>query len=594
MFKLTVYKKVNFSRNFILILLAVMMILVGGKIILAHEKLTLFEEAMGLFQKGDLIAAEKKFRAAKLNVAVTDHNKEIDQKLSILSPIREQMEDWDDKAADEFDDENLDELVDVYENWQKNRAKWIEASPVKKDMYEEMLALTGIDKDLQFYFSKIKSKEIAKLQTGSLKDQDEEETIYNKLNKIPAAYYGSESARTNEIQDAFLKYYQDQMNKMIAADDSLIELVSEANRQFGMLSNFSIDSDWLVSTLDEHLLKVLKTSMDAKDYAAFAEQANSIQKLSAKMDQSNVIVYIEKTKNELLANAKKLAGANKYEDAVKIYEALKPLEDTEQLVAETNLAWDRYEPIRVLQRLYPDKQFPQFVNARNKWGTDSAVAAIDAEGGIYFGKLIGDQDMTVTKGTLLSGTTVNKLELKSSFNGSDIPMIFVDAKSTSRKHQYLAYEIQSSTMTEILNVHADNLTVEPDGALLVDNPVGQGEGELSYYEPDYYGKYSFSKIKVDYTDINVQDITQYQGQKVRFPANIAANSSKGPLVRISQTYNYSTYRYDTSYLLLKGASQVNSYYSSYYIGTFNSYDTITLDTGETVQVPVFQVEKVDN
>ncbi|WP_042462560.1 hypothetical protein [Neobacillus dielmonensis] len=588
MFKLTVYKKVHFSRNFILILLVLMLVLVGGKIILAHEKLSVFEEAMNLFQKGDLVAAEKMFRAAKLNVAVTDHNKEINEKLSILSPIREKMEDWDEKAADDYDHENLEELVVIYEEWQNNQKKWLGASPVKKDMYQEMLALTGLDKDLQSYFSKIKSKEIA-----SLKNKDNEETIYNKLNKIPAEYYGGKFAKTNEIKDIFLKYYQDQLNQLITADESLIDLVSEANRQFGMLSSFSIDSEWLVSTLDEYLLKVLKTSMEAKDYAAFAEQANSIKKLSAKMDESNVIVYIEKTKNELLSNAKKLAEVNKYEDAVKLYEDLKPLEDTEQLIADTNLAWDRYEPIRVLQRLYPDKEFPQFVNVRNKWGADSAVAAVAADGSVYFGKLTGEQDMTVSNGTLPSGTTVNKLDLKNSFTGSDVPMIFVDAKSTTRKHRYMAYEVKGNTLDQILNVEADNLTAEPDGMLLVDNPVGQGEGELAYYEPDYYGQFRFSKIKVDYIDINVQNITQYYGQKVRFNASIETNSSKGPLVKISQTYNYATYQPEISYLLLKGASQINSYYSSYFIGTFNSYDTITTDTGETVQVPVFQVEKVE-
>jgi hypothetical protein len=100
MFKLTVYKKVNWSRNVSLLILIVLLVAVSGKMIMAHEKIQTYKEAVKLYESGKLVAAEEKFRAAKLNVFVTDHNKDIHLILSILTPILEVMEEIDEQAAD--------------------------------------------------------------------------------------------------------------------------------------------------------------------------------------------------------------------------------------------------------------------------------------------------------------------------------------------------------------------------------------------------------------------------------------------------------------------------------------------------------------
>ena len=69
MFKFTVYRKVSLSRNFFLLILIGCLVAVSGKMVLAHEKIATYEEALRLFESGELVAAEKEFRAAKLNVS---------------------------------------------------------------------------------------------------------------------------------------------------------------------------------------------------------------------------------------------------------------------------------------------------------------------------------------------------------------------------------------------------------------------------------------------------------------------------------------------------------------------------------------------
>ena len=560
---------------------------------MAHEKIQTYKDAMELYESGKLVAAEEKFRAAKLNVFVTDHNKDIHLILSILTPIREVMEEIDEKAADYYEENDLDGLVSRYDRWQESQKKWVSGTSVQRDMYGEMLALTHLDKDMKGYFTTIKKTNLDKLVKNTVSGISEEEGIYLLLNKIPAEYFGrGSSAKSKSIETAFEKYYSTKINKVIE-NGSVSAIVDEGVRQFTALRELSLDSSWLEKTLDSNLLEIVRGAINKKDYAAYAESATTIKKLEGNMNGADVFSYIEKSTSDILAKAENLTEANKYEDAIKIYEVLKPLKDTTELIASANLAWDKYEPIRVLKRLYTGKEFPNFVNARNKWGADSAVAAISKDGGIYFGKLSGEKAMVVTEGSIDGALAINKLVFQSSLSSSDTPVLYIDAKSSERKHHYLAYEVSEGSMVKILDVEADKLTVEGNYVLVVDNPVGQGEGEIAYFEPDGNGEYQFSKIKVDYVDILVEDITNYYGEKVRLTAFADTLQKGGALVTLTETYNDSTGLWEKTYLLLKGDSDFTIYENYTVIGTFNSYEDIMDENGQSIRVPVLQVEEVE-
>ncbi|MBV7505692.1 hypothetical protein KW850_10550 [Bacillus sp. sid0103] len=593
MFKSTLYKKVNWSRNVSLLILAILLVGVSGKIIMAHEKLRTYKEAVKLYQSGELVAAEEKFRAAKLNVFVTDHNKDINQKLSILSPIRKAMEEFDNKAANYKEENDLDKLVSIYDRWQESQKKWVSGTSVQKDMYGEMVALTNMDRDMKGYFSTIKKVNLDKLVHDSINGISEEEEIYTILNKIPIEYYGKRSsAKTKEVQTAFENYYSTKLNKIIG-NGSVSSIVDEGNRQFSALKVLSMDSDWLEETLDANLLRIVTKAMNKKDYAAYADAASTIKKLEGNMNDTKVFVYIEKSTGEALTKAENLTAANQYKDAISIYVALKPLRDTAKLISKANLAWDKYQPIRVLERLYTGKEFSTVVKASNKFGADSVVAAISTDGGIYYGQLTGEEAMVVTEGSIEGAPAIHKLVFQSSLSSSDHPVIYIDAKSSERKHRYLAYEVSGGSMVNILDVEADGLTIESNQVLVVDNPVGQGEGELAYFEPDLNRKYQFTQTKETYEDINVEEIANYYGKKVRFTAYTDSQLDDGMLVTLSETFNESTEEWKKTYLLLKGYSEFTTYTSYTVSGVFDSYTDITDENGESLHVPVFQVGKVE-
>jgi hypothetical protein len=460
-------------------------------------------------------------------------------------------------------------------------------------MYGEMVELTKLDKDMKGYFSEIKTGNLEKLTNQTAASISEEEEIFAILNKIPAEYYGDgQSDKTEKIETAFQNYYDAKINKLIS-NGSIPSIVDEGNRQFSALRLLSMNSDWLEDILDSNLLTIVTSAYNKKDYAAFADSANTIKKLEGNMKDANVFTYIEKSTTNALTKAENLIAVDNYKDAISIYEAIRPLEDTTRLIANANLSWDKYEPIRVLERLYPDKEFPAFVNARNKFGADSVVAAVSKEGGLYFGRISGEEAMVVTEGSLDGAPVINKLSFQTSFGNSDNPILFIEAESSERKHYYLAYEVRSGSMVNILDLEADKLTIESRQVLAAMNPVGEGEGEIAYFEPDGNGKYQFTEVKVEYVDIEVKDIGNYYGEKVRFTAYAGTLQAGGALVTLTETYKDSTGLWEKTYLLLKGESDFIIYQNYTVIGIFSSYEEITDENGESVRVPVFQVEKVE-
>jgi hypothetical protein len=199
----------------------------------------------------------------------------------------------------------------------------------------------------------------------------------------------------------------------------------------------------------------------------------------------------------------------------------------------------------------------------------------------------------VTEGTIEGTPIINKLSFQNSFGTSDNPVLYIDANSAERKHHYLAYKVQSGSMVNILDVEADQLTVESRQVLVVENPVGEGAGEVAYFEPDFDGKYQFTKTKETYEDIEVEDITNYFGKKVRFSAYTYSQYGDGMLVTLSETFNDSTEQWEKTYLLLEGYSEFTTYTNYTVSGVFDSYKDITDEFGEIIEVPVFQVEKVE-
>ncbi|OCA88080.1 hypothetical protein A8F94_09685 [Bacillus sp. FJAT-27225] len=384
--RLTSYRKMSLSRNMLLIILAVCLVGVGSKIVLAHEKIATFNEADALYAAGKMRAAEEKFRLAKLNVSVRDHNDVINTRLAELSPIREMVEQLDEQAADYIDDDNLAGLVETEASYQEHRNKWQNGTPAEADMFGEMIAYTKLDQDLKNYFVKQIESLFAKLK-GSL-HADEELTVFNSLSMIPPSYYGGESKKVSTIEKNFTAYFSGRLDKLLTAE-SFYPAVQEGERQFDRLKEFKLESQWLFDTLDSFLLGMLTGPFDEKDYKTFVHRAKDSSDLEADMKDSNAFAFRASSLAGLERTARQLASNHKYEKAIEIYTALSVMTDYSKQIAALESEWDLHEPIRVLKRKYPDEKFVTVIDGRNGFEADSYLAAISEGGILYFGKISG-------------------------------------------------------------------------------------------------------------------------------------------------------------------------------------------------------------
>ncbi|WP_043930422.1 hypothetical protein [Bacillus sp. EB01] len=381
------------SRNLLLVILAFCLVGVGAKIALAHEKIATFNEAEALYAAGKMRAAEEKFRAAKLNVSVSDHNDAINARLAELSPIRELMEHLDEQAADYVEDGDLAGLVKMEAQFQNYRTKWLKGTAAEVDMLGEMVAFTKIEKDFKAYFAE-HIRNLSSRLKGSLL-ADEELTVFDSFSMIPPSYYGGKAKKVSTIEKNFTAYFSEQLEKVLTAD-TFYPAVQEGERQFDQLKRFNMESGWLFDKLDGFLLAMLEEPFEKEDYKTFVQRAKDASDLETALKNGEAFAYRTSKLSGLEKMAGQLASNHSYEKAIEIYKALEPMADYSEQIASLEVEWDLHEPVRVLQREYPDEKFVQVLDGRDRFGADSYVAAISEVGMLYFGKVT----RTVTQGTV--------------------------------------------------------------------------------------------------------------------------------------------------------------------------------------------------
>lgn len=591
MFKLTSYKKIMLSRNILLIVLVCCFIAVGGKVILAHEKLNTYNTAIALFNKGELIAAEKQFRLAQLNVVVSDHNQDISEKLALLSPVKERIEEVDDDAMSASKEQDLETLIIHYNDFSEYKSKIIKGDNIQSEMLIEMLEHTRIEGDFITYFEAQKTLLFAELQEKL--NTEEEKENFLALQSIPFAFFETEEKKKEIIHSTYYTYFASRADSAFQKS-TFSESITEAKRQLKQLDKFSMDGTWLQKKFDSYLVQRLKDSVESNSYSQFAKEAKEVQSLKSQLNEnSESIAYIDKALASIIGEAETLVANDEFDKAIKLFESLATLKDMKTSIEDAKAAWDLHQPIRVLKRMFPEVEFVNHINGRNNWGADSYIVAVSSKNNIYFGWLNHGEEMMVSTGEFFEDPQ-SDLNFASRLSIDGNPVIYFESNSSIRNKRYVAYDVSHSGIDKILDIEADGFTIESPTTLLVDNATGYGEGELSYYEKDdYYGSFEFSSIKVDYTDIMVGEIEQYKGVKVRFSTSLAYSDYESPLVELNSSYNHETFMVEYDYLLLDLGDEYLSNGSFYtFIGTFNHYTEIMIDD-TIVKVPVFMVESFE-
>lgn len=79
--------------------------------------------------------------------------------------------------------------------------------------------------------------------------------------------------------------------------------------------------------------------------------------------------------------------------------------------------------------------------------------------------------------------------------------------------------MRESSIALLYSIEGDSLTIQPDGTLLVVNPVGEGKGQTAIFARSG-GIYQFAGVKQDILDISADSVSQYPNSLVRFTCTV--------------------------------------------------------------------------
>ncbi|MBQ4899790.1 hypothetical protein KB559_13145 [Paenibacillus sp. Marseille-P2973] len=562
---------------------AVMLILIGLKGYGISQKMAWFDEAERLYAEKDLIQAETWYLKARNNTSIDYREDIISARLKELAPItdmKRQLAELSSQGAKATSKGDFDKLMDVYAKLSLLRNTYYTGNGPYSENYREISKSNNVSEKFVSYFAQFKDRFYAdmdhNLDTG---DYSNESFKWNLL-RIPFNFYGDSSKQISELSAKF-KTYDARRIKATASKGLYDTLFAEAKDMLDAYKSHQFEAPWITSTTKELIGSLLEYDLKEENYAAFAKHAKQYKEFANQADPgSSLTEYAEGQIARLMKKAKKMAAQGEYQEAINLYNALSGYQDTGEAVDQVKLAWMAAEPSQLLPIRSEGDSYQHVSGGTDAYGSKIYVTAADETNRIYFGRMNAQEQVQVLSNTdITSNATIRQLSIERKLSNKETPVLLVEADSASRNALYALFEVQDDRIELILWVEADNLTINPDGSLLVENPAGSGEGQIAIYERSG-SYYEFTGVKTVIPEIAPEDIAQYPQKKVRFTCTISAPGE----------FETTAWAGD-NYIVLTGDFQFSEG-PAVITGTFVEYKDIMINE-DLLNVPVVQVDSVE-
>ncbi len=535
-------------QNLLLVSCAIMLILIGYKGYGISQKMSWFDEAERLYAEKDLIQAEAWYLKARNNGSIDYKEDIISARLKELAPItdmKRQLAELNLQAAKATSKGDFDKLMDVYARLSQIRSTYYTENGPHSENYRQISKSYAISENFVSYFAQFKDRFYAdmnhNLETGDYAD----ESFKWNLLRIPSNFYGDSSKQNSELIAKF-KTYDTRRMKYTAAKGLYDNLFADANDMLAAYESHEFAAPWIASTAKELIGDLLKYDLDGEKYAAFAQHAKQYRDFAEQADPgSSLTEYAEGQITRLMKKAKKLSAQGEYQDAINLYNALSSYQDTGDAVNQVKLAWMAADPTQLLPVRSEGESYQHVTGGADAYGSKIYVAATDETSRIYFGRMNAQDQVQVLSNTdLTSGTSIRTLSINRDLSSKETPVLLVEAESDNRKALYALFEVSEDRIELILWVEADDLQINPDGSLLIENPVGSGEGQTAIYERTG-AYYEFTGVKTivpevpevpEIAEVTPEEIAQYPLEKVRFSCTITAPGENEAIALAGNNY----------------------------------------------------------
>ncbi|KPU43317.1 hypothetical protein OXPF_27580 [Oxobacter pfennigii] len=534
------YKQVKFIRLVTACICLGFMAAALFKLYYNYSKIESFKKGEEFYNEGRVVDAEEWLMKAKQRTLFEYNEDRLSERLGELKDVtnlKAFMEDLSKNIKKANESKDVEHLIDEYNRYIERYGQESEKGEGTKAVFEEISKNYKIEDNLEKYFAAAKDALKARAENNIKSKEFQNEDFKDTFLKMPAVYYGGEENKKEEV-DKLIKDYDYNKIDIIALDKGISAATSEAQNIILSYKKNSRDYKWVIDKMESLWGHEIDKDINALDYNSLYGHYREYESFIGNyLTKSKVLAAVDSQIRDDYNRANKYSDEGNFSEAMTIYKNISQFKDVQPDMNSTQIKWIEKEPLVALNTVFPDKRFIMAQSGVDTWGSTVFALGCDDEGELVLVKVSEDCKYTAASAkiedyndNLKSIRTVKELD----YNG---PSVIVELSSDNREALYIGLAVLDTGFKEIFKLEADSLTIESPEQLLVDNPVGEGEGGQCYYILKD-GYYSFDKIKDDFTLINLRDIDNYRGKKIKFFCNVLEydNFRKEAIGRSGDTY----------------------------------------------------------
>ncbi|RAV20164.1 hypothetical protein [Paenibacillus contaminans] len=569
-------------RNIAIAILLICAAAACYKLYLTDRKMDLVNEADELYKQNEWIRAEELFTKLDGMWAIEYKKDLIRQSLAALQPVTEmksRLASLHRRAEEAAGNDNSAALVETYNEYAKLAAE-VGKEPEKLAVFQELTGRLNTEIELKSAIDQVKERLMAQMTNDINKNNFGQDQVVESLLLIPDSFFGKSGAKQKAINE-LLQNYDTAALQAQAKKSGIQELGEAVNAKLQLYKKYKWQASWLTSWLDAHALQALQKPGQAGEIQNFIGLAKTVQAMKDVIPASGKAQsYIKKTIDGWFKSAEQSVKANKFSDAVAMYEKLNDYRDTSKEKAEAERKWAIAQPNHILEAKFPGRKVDMLYTDAQKAGLTAIAAAVADGNTLIFGAMLPNGTLQTAEAGLDRSDKVKSLKSYDGISVNGKYVLVAQTASGTRESRYIGYEFRDGALQPLFDFEANGFAMERPGLMLVQSPADKADGEQAYYEI-VNGKYTYSRPKSDYVDIVLDDLLNYPKKKVRFTGKIVSVNGQTAIAEFKDSYMM----LKGSFPFAVGAAQIT--------GTWTGYESMQMD-GQTLQLPSFQVSGLES
>lgn len=589
-------------RNLLILLCTVALVLVGIKGIYIVRKINAVNQANAFYANKQLVEAEEWYAQA-INNRWLHYKEDLlqsrQQELAPITNMKLQLIEISRMIHDAVVDEAFDPFMALYEKQQNIRSQYIGNKHPHEAYYRQLSAKYRVSDQINDGFMTFIQKLDEQMTSNLEQKQYQDETFIDNMMRIPALYYGgSDKQKLEQLSDKF-KAYDERKFAQLGAAGSFSSVLQQAMLSLERYKKHQLEAPWISAAVHNVTSTLLEKDIERDDISTYIQHAKDYIAFADSVDlKSSLTKKIDKQISTWMKQAKRLADEGQYEAAISRYELLAAYRDMAAEIKAVQTAWMASDPVRMLQKVYPDQSFHHVIGGANRFGVKAYAIGVDSSNQLYYASWNGEDDnvKVLTSSPLPQQTTISSLTLHEQLSKKK-PVLVIESASETRAATYTIVQINARDMDVQLQIEGDQLIIHNVNKLQVVNPnTERADGRTANYHL-LLGKYLLlsyealpnvpSQGPIDetdatagYTEISVEQLPEHPNESVRFSCEIVVNA-EGIVYGVM----------GSSFVQLNGDIQQQSGTITV-AGTFSTYTDVLLDQ-QTISIPVFNVEMVE-